>query len=108
MNFTCTITKPRDSSFGNLKEDGSWTGMVGNLKNHEVDIAVTPLFQTLSRDNVISYSVPIFQSYTQLFIQNPGDSISFGKYVQPLTWLAWTFIGIFCLIVPVFMYITAK
>ena len=42
MNFTCTITKPRDSSFGNLKEDGSWTGMVGNLKNHEVDIGMIP------------------------------------------------------------------
>ena len=48
MNFTCTITKPRDSSFGNLKEDGSWTGMVGNLKNHEVDIGVTlEIFQKL-------------------------------------------------------------
>ena len=71
-------------------------------------LAVTPLYQEVRRDNVVSFSIPIYQAYTQLFIQNPGDSISLGKYIQPLTWLAWTFIGIFCLIVPVFMYITAK
>ena len=38
MNFTYITTKPRDGSFGNPQEDGSWTGMVGNLKNQEVDI----------------------------------------------------------------------
>ena len=42
MNFTYTTTKPKDGSFGSLQEDGSWTGMVGNLKNHEVDIGMIP------------------------------------------------------------------
>ena len=38
MNFTYITTKPREGAFGNLQDDGSWNGMVGNLKNQEVDV----------------------------------------------------------------------
>ena len=38
MNFTYITTKPREGAFGNLQDDGSWNGMVGNLKNLEGDV----------------------------------------------------------------------
>ena len=38
MNFTYTTVKPKDGLFGNVQEDGSWTGIVGELQDQKVDI----------------------------------------------------------------------
>ena len=38
MNFTFITVKPKDGSFGNVQDDGSWTGIVGDLQNQKVDI----------------------------------------------------------------------
>ena len=37
MNFTYITVKPKDGSFGNVQDDGSWTGIVGDLQNQKVD-----------------------------------------------------------------------
>jgi hypothetical protein len=38
MNFTFVASKPPDMSFGGLKPDGNWTGMIGEVMNQNADI----------------------------------------------------------------------
>ena len=38
MNFTYVVSEPPDMTFGALKPDGSWTGMIGELMNQNTDI----------------------------------------------------------------------
>ena len=38
MNFTYVVSKPPDGTFGALKPDGNWTGMIGELVNQKADI----------------------------------------------------------------------
>ena len=38
MNFTFVVMEPNDGSFGALKSDGNWTGMIGHLINQKADI----------------------------------------------------------------------
>ena len=38
MNFTFAASKPSDMTFGSLKPDGNWTGMIGELLNQKADI----------------------------------------------------------------------
>ena len=38
MNFTFVASKPPDMTFGALKADGNWTGMIGELLNQNADI----------------------------------------------------------------------
>ena len=38
MNFTFAANKPPDMTFGSLKPDGNWTGMIGELVNQKADI----------------------------------------------------------------------
>ena len=38
LNFTYTVTTPPDGQWGALKEDGTWSGMVGQLETKKVDI----------------------------------------------------------------------
>ena len=127
MNFTYITVKPNDGSFGNVQDDGSWTGIVGDLQNEKVDIgkpnslfdnselfiiffytAVSPLAENLERSEVISFSIPIYQARTELFLKNPNDALKFSTYVEPLTWIAWIFIGLFVITMSFFLYATTR
>ena len=38
LNFTYTVTIPPDGEWGSMKDDGTWSGMVGQLETKIVDI----------------------------------------------------------------------
>ena len=40
LNFTITLARPPDGSWGAVDEDGNWGGMVGMVKRNEVDFAL--------------------------------------------------------------------
>ena len=40
MNFTYTVIPPIDGQYGSIKPDGTWTGKVGMLTRHEVDMGI--------------------------------------------------------------------
>ena len=40
LNFSYTVTTPPDFQWGNIKSDGTWTGMVGQLVTREVDFGI--------------------------------------------------------------------
>ena len=49
MNFTFVVSKPPDLTFGALKPDGSWTGMIGELINQNADMGI--VFERLELSN---------------------------------------------------------
>ena len=38
LNFTYVVKKPKDGTFGNILDNGNWTGMISELKTQEADI----------------------------------------------------------------------
>ena len=40
LNFTITLARPPDGSWGAVDEEGNWGGMVGMVKRNEVDFAL--------------------------------------------------------------------
>ena len=108
MNFTFSLIRPADSQWGALQADGSWTGMVNLLATEQVDIAATDFTVTRARTEVMSFAQPITQIYHSLFIQNPAGTFNYMAYIEPLHYLAWIFIGVFCIVTPPAMFLTAK
>ena len=52
MNFTSTIVRPPDGTWGILdKESGKWGGMVGMVKRNEVDFALGKFYK---RQNTVT------------------------------------------------------
>ena len=41
LNFSYTTFLPADGKYGSLKDDGSWSGMVGLLETERVDLGMT-------------------------------------------------------------------
>ena len=44
MNFTYTLSKPQEGTFGRLSKDGTWNGMVRLLQDGDVDIGLLCVF----------------------------------------------------------------
>jgi len=50
-----------DGGWGSLKDDGTWTGMIGMILRDEVDIAISDFYVTAERSMVIDYSQKIVE-----------------------------------------------
>ena len=66
------------------------------------------LTMTKDRNEVISFTIPTATDYHVLIIRNPLDSFNWGSYVESLKYSVWLMIGVFCIVMPFFIYITAK
>ena len=44
LNFTYTVSKPLEGTFGRLSKDGTWDGMVRLLQDGDVDIGLLCVF----------------------------------------------------------------
>ena len=42
LNFSITVTSPPDNQHGVMKSDGTWSGMIGQLVEEEVDVGTLP------------------------------------------------------------------
>jgi hypothetical protein len=55
---------------------------------------------TVERSSVISFSHPLTEVYHSVFIKNPVGTYNFGVYTEPLAYVSWFAIIIFCIAVP--------
>ena len=100
LNFTYTVEKPLDGEWGSRLSNDSWTGMVGMLIRKEIDVAVTDFTITMERSPYMTFSEPIQTYYHTLFIKNPSETFNYLAYVEPMSYLSWTCLASFCLLVP--------
>ncbi len=71
-------------------------------------IGVTDLTITQARSTVVSFPNPITMIYHSVFIQNPKEGIHLKAYTDPLQYLSWVMIGVYCLVVPPILFIAAR
>ena len=106
LNFTYKLRPPPDRQWGAKRADGSWTGIIGELDEKRADISPGPLGVSQARSEVVSYSVPLNTEYFQFYIKNPEGATNFQAYSEPLHYVTWIFIVIFCFILPPFLLAT--
>ena len=108
MNFTYSVVKPKDGQFGSKNtKNGTWSGVIQMLQNREIDLAPMSFLVTLERNTVVSFSSPITYVFNTLFIKYP-ISYDAKAYLEPLHYLSWIFLFVFCLIAPIFLVLAIK
>ena len=128
LNFSYKTSVPPDGEFGVLKDDGTWSGMVGQLHTKRVDFgmllydymmnqltnhnffssAVTDFTITEARSKVISFSNSIDDIFHVVFIQNPIASYNYEAYTSPLANVTWLMFLAWALVTPPILYILAR
>ncbi|XP_063860654.1 probable glutamate receptor [Scylla paramamosain] len=89
LNFTYNIVIPEDGGWGSRRPNGSWTGMVGQLVRKEADLALGPFGVTVSRAEVIDYTLSFLMGdYTLLSRKGPPEIDPWG-FLFPLTETVW-------------------
>jgi len=72
LEIPCKFRIVKDNSFGNkLANDQPWTGIIGELVRHEVDLAIAPLTITSQRESVVDFSKPWMNLGISILIRKP-------------------------------------
>ena len=74
MFFDYELILPTDNSedYGHRTTDGSWSGIIGDLVNGEIDIAVAGMTMTSEREEVVDFVAPYFdQSGISIITRKP-------------------------------------
>ncbi|XP_042234094.1 glutamate receptor ionotropic, delta-1-like [Homarus americanus] len=106
LNFTYECHNAPDRQFGNY-ENGSWTGLVGELVADQGDVSITALDYTYQRSSVVDFTFPSGNIEYSLVVKRPeADPWSnFTRQLQANTWLACL---AFFLIAPLLYHILAS
>ncbi|CAF1255961.1 unnamed protein product [Adineta steineri] len=96
LEIPCKFRIVKDNSFGNKPpNDQPWTGMIGELVRHEVDLAIAPLTITSQRESVVDFSKPWMNLGISILISKPEKTkpgvFSFMAPLSKEIWMCVTF-----------------
>lgn len=101
LEIPCKFRIVKDNSFGNKpKNSQPWTGMVGELVRHEVDLAIAPLTITSQRESVVDFSKPWMNLGISILISKPEKITPGRKGTYSHADRADLFSGIFSFMAP--------
>ncbi|XP_069937680.1 glutamate receptor ionotropic, kainate 5-like [Cherax quadricarinatus] len=87
MNFTYELRRPGDGLWGVGFPNGSWSGMLGMVKNGEVDFALGPFAFNWERYHyACEFSQPIFMDYESVFMRRAGLETDLFAFSRPFQW----------------------
>nr|XP_045600092.1 uncharacterized protein LOC123759277 [Procambarus clarkii] len=91
LNFTYTYVMPADGSWGIMREDGSFSGMMGLMTSGTGDIGLGPFGLTPERSEVVDFTYPLHIAAIKILASGSraeGDTWSFLLPLAPLVWVA--------------------
>ena len=71
-------------------------------------IGVCSFSITLVRSQAVSFVIPLGSGRLTYFMKNPKGAINYQAYTEPIHNLTWLLIGVFCVILPIFLVATIK
>ncbi|KAK3792934.1 hypothetical protein RRG08_033784 [Elysia crispata] len=93
LNFSFTMVEPADNEWGRPLADGTWTGIVGMLQKHEIDISVAALVITTEREEVMDATFPYYYDNVAVIYKRPDPKENLWKtYFYPFQTQVYVFI----------------
>ncbi len=94
LNFTVEWKHPEDGSYGSQNENGTWSGIIGELVDGVGDVSTGGLLFTSNRKRAIDFSMVLIEETVRLHhLSSYGQSVSILNFVLFLkifsagTWL---------------------
>ncbi|XP_011707167.1 PREDICTED: glutamate receptor ionotropic, kainate 2-like, partial [Wasmannia auropunctata] len=90
MNFTIEILDPL-KTFGSWSEQQNiWTGVIGQLVANEADIGVAAFTMTISRRNVVDFTMSLIRPHYLLYFKKPTVSdVQWNSYFKSFSFDIW-------------------
>ncbi|KAK4319070.1 hypothetical protein Pmani_009964 [Petrolisthes manimaculis] len=97
LNFTYKVRRPSDGQWGNLLDNGTITGMIGDVANRVAHLAISQITITRKRESVIDFSAPYYLDSLTLVSRTPQLRSRTLAAFSPFTAQVWLCIGLFTL-----------
>lgn len=106
LNVTFDMKHVADFKYGSKRQDGNWTGLIGELVKGTADIAAASLTVTAERAKAIDLSHPFMESGLSIVLKRPNTRgwhalKGFVTFLEPFAPGVWITLLVACLIVPV-------
>nr|XP_015925655.2 glutamate receptor ionotropic, kainate 2 isoform X3 [Parasteatoda tepidariorum] len=98
-----------DKSYGNRQDNGSWNGMVGEVVNREVDLAIGDLTITLERELAVDFTMPFMNLGISILFKKPvKSSPKLFSFLAPFSFEVWVYMATAYLGVSLLLFVLAR
>uniref|UniRef100_A0A8W8MHM2 Uncharacterized protein n=1 Tax=Magallana gigas TaxID=29159 RepID=A0A8W8MHM2_MAGGI len=109
LNFTYTVIEVPDGEFGALLQNGSWSGMVGQLERREVDLMVATTSVRPDREMVMDFTIPFYYDTSTLLMKKPDpNEKKLFILAKPLRWEVMVCTAVVLVVSAFFLCITEQ
>ncbi|XP_022309544.2 glutamate receptor U1-like isoform X2 [Crassostrea virginica] len=109
LNFTYTVTEARDGEFGRRLDNGSWTGMIGQLERREVDLMVATTSIRPDREMVMDFTIPFFYDSSSILMKKPDpNEKKVFILARPLHWEVMACTAVVLIVCALFLCLVEK
>ncbi|KAK8392384.1 hypothetical protein O3P69_014622 [Scylla paramamosain] len=85
LGFCYEYLNVRYEKYGQLLDNGSWTGLMGMLQRREVDMGGTMFSVTWRRWQSVDFTVPLYLDQSNVMYMRPEVSSDVGGFIKPYT-----------------------
>lgn len=89
LNFTYKQVVPPDVTFGVRLPNGNWSGMIRQVFEKEVDMALGPFQVIESRNQVVDFTTPFYFDTLSFMVARGSDKIDPWGFLMPFTANVW-------------------
>lgn len=109
LNFTLSFQVPKDGDFARRLENGTWTGMIGELLAGKADIATASLTVTELRSKVVNFLIPVEFETDAIYIRNPRSyTWSWTLFLQVFSTEFWATLCLSALLLGLCLHLTLR
>ncbi|XP_046373503.1 glutamate receptor-like [Haliotis rufescens] len=109
LEFDYEIREVRDGQFGVELENGSWSGMIGELRRGVAELAIAPLTITAERERVVDFSKPFMNIGISIMIKRPDkQKPGVFSFMEPFSIQLWACITIAYVVVSVSIFLVSR
>ncbi|KAK8392236.1 hypothetical protein O3P69_017672 [Scylla paramamosain] len=83
------VVVPHDQQYGSRLENGTWTGIVGQVASREVDMSAIPLIINANRNRVVDPGFPLISDPVVLSYIKPVQRADLAGFIKPFTLQVW-------------------
>ena len=84
--YRYSIVEPPDGTYGIDLKNGSWSGMMGMVKEKECDMAIGVFSFTSSRYQAVDFSVAFYEDSKAILIPPPTAETRLFECIRPFHW----------------------
>ena len=105
LHFQYTMHHQEDNMWGSPQENGSYSGMLGQIQSGKVNWTIADTTITLERSEFFDFSIPIMLQHRKLVSLKPRENFNYLSYLCVFSKEFWIALFIFAVILILFMFL---